>query len=293
MEFGAKEILIALGILVFAAIVLDVIKRIRASRYENIRMPRKRKQPVIDDGAADTYGSELPSGGARVVGYREEDEAERVKEAVQKSSHADKVALKSFQREQRETTEPGSSEQQPASEKPSREKPKPRVAKPPRPTSPQGSLPLDEEKEVNEPSLVIALHVMAEPGDYFAGEDLKVALLENGLRFGAMKIFHRHTEESGAGPVMFSVANLVKPGTFDLNAMDQFDTPGVTLFFDAGEVAEPLECFDQMLATGQHLAAELNGHLKDETRSDLTRQTIEHYRQKIADHGRARRLGAH
>jgi len=61
MEFGAREMMIALGALVVLAIMLDVVRRVRSARYERIHMPR-RKQPVFDEGDdLDEYGSELPS----------------------------------------------------------------------------------------------------------------------------------------------------------------------------------------------------------------------------------------
>ena len=67
MEFGAREMMLALGVLVVLAIVLDVIRRVRNARYDRIHMS-KRKQPIFDsDVGRDEYGSELPGGGARVV----------------------------------------------------------------------------------------------------------------------------------------------------------------------------------------------------------------------------------
>lgn len=48
----------------------------------------------------------------------------------------------------------------------------------------------------------------------------------------------------------------------------------------------PKQAFDVMVAAARKLAHELNGELKDEQRSVLTAQTIEHYRQRIIDHER-------
>jgi len=44
-----------------------------------------------------------------------------------------------------------------------------------------------------------------------------------------------------------------------------------------------MQCFDQMLQTAQAVKEELDANLKDENRSVLTRQTIEHSRQRIRD----------
>ena len=133
---------------------------------------------------------------------------------------------------------------------------------------------------------VIVLHVMAKKDSHFQGSQLLEALLANGLRYGDMRIFHRHESEEGAGPVHFSLANSVKPGIFDLSSMDTFTTPGVTLFMPLEGLNNPLDCFSQLIKTSQALAKTLNGELKDETRSALTKQTIEHYRQQIIEYTR-------
>ncbi len=127
------------------------------------------------------------------------------------------------------------------------------------------------------------MHVMARKGGHFEGTALLNALLENGLRFGSMEIFHRHEDADGSGPVLFSLANSLKPGTFDLSAMEEFSTPGVTLFMPLQGLQRPLDTFSLMLETARALSKRLDGELKDETRSALTRQTIEHYRQQIIE----------
>jgi cell division protein ZipA len=103
------------------------------------------------------------------------------------------------------------------------------------------------------------------------------------MKLGNMSIFHRHAEANGSGPVMFSMANMVKPGTFDMSSMDTVATPGVSLFQQLPSQLNQMKCFDQMLETANALKSALDGELKDEQRSVLTRQTIEHCRQRIRD----------
>ena len=133
---------------------------------------------------------------------------------------------------------------------------------------------------------VIILHVMAKKDQMIQGRELLEALLANHLRFGSMQIFHRHENRDGSGAVLFSLANSLNPGTFDLAAMEEFETPGVTLFMPLENLANPLDTYEELIKTAQSLAKSLNAVLQDETRSVLTRQTIEHYRQQIIEYTR-------
>ena len=130
---------------------------------------------------------------------------------------------------------------------------------------------------------VIIINVMANPGTMIEGKKLLAVLLKNGMRLGEMSIFHRHADSSGKGPVMFSMANMLKPGTFSMSEMDEFETLGVSFFMQLPNKLGNMACFEQMLKTAEALKNEMDVLLKDENRSVLTRQTIEHSRQRIRD----------
>ena len=108
-------------------------------------------------------------------------------------------------------------------------------------------------------------------------------LITAGLKFGEMSIFHQRANGDNKGPVVFSVANILNPGTFDLNNMDDFYTRGVSLFLALPAPVNNLQAFDQMLDVAQQICGSLDGELKDDHRSNMTAQTIEHYRQRISD----------
>jgi cell division protein ZipA len=133
------------------------------------------------------------------------------------------------------------------------------------------------------PQEVIIINVMAKNGQFFYGQDLLPVLQHYGLRLGNMNIFHRHADVNGNGPVMFSMANIVKPGTFALAAMEEFVTPGLSFFLQLPNRHGNMHAFDQMLATANAVRQVLDGDLKDERRSVFTRQAIEHCRQRIRD----------
>lgn len=133
------------------------------------------------------------------------------------------------------------------------------------------------------PQEVIIINVMAKAGQYFRGDELLPLVQRYGMRLGDMSIFHRHADQSGLGPVMFSMANMVKPGTFSLSNMDEFVTPGVSFFVQLPNKFGNMKSFEQMLATAEGIKQALDGDLKDERRSVFTRQTVEHCRQRIRD----------
>lgn len=144
--------------------------------------------------------------------------------------------------------------------------------------------PAIEEPEIpSGPQEVIIINVMAKTGHYFYGDELLPVLQHFGLRLGSMNIFHRHTEADGNGPVMFSMANMVKPGTFTLGAMQEMATPGISFFLQMPNRHGNMKAFEQMLATANAVKQALDGDLKDERRSVLTRQTVEHCRQRVRD----------
>lgn len=141
-----------------------------------------------------------------------------------------------------------------------------------------------------QPDEVLVIHVMARRENLLSGSLLLDSMLQQGLRFGEMDIFHRHESPDGYGKILFSVANMVMPGTFDLDDMEQFETPGITMFLSLPIAGDSIAAYDLMARTALGLAADLDGELKDENRSVMTRQTIEHGRQRVVEYERKRRL---
>jgi len=142
----------------------------------------------------------------------------------------------------------------------------------------------EEDAEVREePTEVHLLHVAARTADGFAGDDILHILLSCDMRFGDMNFFHRHEESAGRGIIEFSVANMVQPGVFDLDAMADFRTPGLIFFLTLPGPRDINKAFDEMLEAARYVAEHLGGDVLDESRSVLTRQTLEHTRQKLQD----------
>ncbi len=152
---------------------------------------------------------------------------------------------------------------------------------------------VEEEKPdivYEEPDEVLIMNLMAKSGQRIAGSDLLAALMQEGLRFGDMDIFHRHKDNDGDGPIIYSIANMVVPGTFNLAEMNDFETPGVSMFLSLPVAGESLAAYNDLAVTAKNLASTLGCELKDENRSVMTNQTIEHGRQRVIEYERKRKL---
>jgi len=139
------------------------------------------------------------------------------------------------------------------------------------------------EQESIQQSEVLIVNVTARDRRIFEGHDLLQALVTSGLKFGEMNIFHHRLHNGNTGPVIFSVANILNPGTFDLNQMDSFSTIGISFFLALPTQINNLQAFEQMLEVAQQIRGALDGELKDDHRNVMTAQTIEHYYQRIRD----------
>lgn len=133
---------------------------------------------------------------------------------------------------------------------------------------------------------LIVLNVICKDGRKLPGAQLVEIFLASGLKFGEMNIYHNKDPLTRA--TRYSVANAVEPGTFDLSAMEQFDTPGVTFFMRMPGAEPALEVFEHMLRTAQDVARRLGGELHDEQHSVMTPQTIAHFRNRITEFYRKR-----
>lgn len=133
---------------------------------------------------------------------------------------------------------------------------------------------------------LIMINLLAPKGDPFTGAGLVESLRARGLRYGDMNIFHRQDPVSRTS--WYSVANVVEPGTFDMTDLDNFRSPGVCFFLQLPGPENPLEVFEDMLKVARDVAVRVGGELKDEQRSVMTGQTVEHYRQRISEFCRRR-----
>jgi cell division protein ZipA len=128
---------------------------------------------------------------------------------------------------------------------------------------------------------IVTLFVASRGDDLMHGPNLVVAAEKAGLTFGDMGIFHRLVSgKPEAGPI-FSMANMVKPGNFDMRHIEELHTPGVSFFMTLPGPLSALDAWDAMLPTAQRLAELLEANVLDEERNALGRQRVAHLRDEL------------
>lgn len=138
----------------------------------------------------------------------------------------------------------------------------------------QGELPLGVEP------LVLVVTVVAEEGQQFSGPEIQEALEAEGLEYGDMKIFHYHVDNHK--DAVFSVANIMEPGFFEIEKIDTLETMGLSVFCQLPGPLPGNEALDIMLDKGRGIAVRLQGRMCDDKRNMVTAQVTAHYKDRIA-----------
>ncbi|MBP6750623.1 MAG: cell division protein ZipA [Xanthomonadaceae bacterium] len=133
---------------------------------------------------------------------------------------------------------------------------------------------------------IVTLYVAARAGQQLHGPDIVVAAEKAGLSYGYMSIFHRLVEgHPDSGPV-FSVANIKKPGSFEMAEIQALETPAIAFFLTLPAPIPALDAWEKMLPTAQRMAELLDGVVLDESRNALGRQRIAHIRDDLRAYDR-------
>lgn len=133
---------------------------------------------------------------------------------------------------------------------------------------------------------VVSLYVAARAGHTLRGEDIIVAAEKTGLVFGHMNVFHRLVEHHPERGPVFSMANIMQPGSFDMTTIRELETPAIAYFLTLPAPMSALEAWDMMLPNVQRMAELLDGVVLDDGRNALGRQRIMHIREELRAYDR-------
>lgn len=120
------------------------------------------------------------------------------------------------------------------------------------------------------PELIISMTVMSDNNLYFQGADLYRALIAEELEYGDLDIFHKYKE----GGKIFSVANVLKPGTFSIAEIQDVETVGVVLFAQLPSAFSAYDTLTAIYSSANNIAESLGGVVKDEYRNKLSEQSF-------------------
>lgn len=304
MDLTIRDWMVIAGVLLIVAVLFDAWRRLRSERYSRVKV--KLVEPAEDPaGERDVdlhWIKELPNGGARVVQRGDLLRAAGLSQAAAAgdmslagqlgqpaSVDAQDTGKQSAPQTSRESEQAATDEVELVTgmsgagrgEAPENLDWLDGIGangdKTPAQDDSPGVLPRDVDPEV------FMLNVVARSPQGFRGEDILHILLACDLRFGDMNFFHRHEFEAGRGAIQFSVANMMQPGVFDIDNMAEFNTPGLVFFVTLPGPEDMMKAFDYMLETAQAVSRNLGGDVLDESRSVITKQTLEHCRQQIRD----------
>ena len=270
MEMGIRGWMIAIGILLVLAVLLDGYRRMRNDRRGAIRMSLKMGGGFDKEDTSDSVNHELPNGGARVIareqspedlgqkysGYAADNPNDGLPSMSARPEGFDSSSfvpenLSAFAEESLEPVEETVFPEPPTINE------RVNLA-----DAIHSQSPNNRDSQGSEPEELVVINVMAKNGSDFVGEDLLHILLACDLRLGKMNILHRYEKEHGKGAIQFSIANVLEPGTFDMDNIRTFATPGITFFMTLPGPEEPTKAFEYMVETAQCVAKNLDGEFK-------------------------------
>lgn len=320
-EFGVRELMLVVGALLFIAVVIDGIRRVITQRRNELKLSKSARQGFDDGIAMDAQDAadasrlrfELP-GETRVLKRTpEEVELDRLKKKEEAQEIIDlehqnldvpvldrKVEpqlnfdeLIKMAADQPAGDKDVSSEEESDGDKFEALSDKTDEIEKEQESSDLAHMIDSEPTNLNQPiEDVVTLHLQANDPKGFQGSELLEVLLGMNLRFGEMDIFHKRSEASTGRQVIYSVANAVEPGVFDLSKIRQFSTPCIVFFLRLPGPERPMIAFREMLDDASRMAKSLDGSVLDDHRNVLHQQTIVHISEHLQEFERKQILAA-
>ena len=294
-----RDWLIVVGVIILLGILVDGYRRMRIAKKDSLKFAKGMGGDIDQSPLDEDFNPELPGGGARVVSRSGDDVSagEQIEPHLGEATQEENIEATTLEIDVEvsvgddlpvDSEDPALGERLVADQE-SRIEPDSTVivAKASKRVEDETvSTDASDDGAPSAPEEVLIINVDAKTATGFSGVAIKDLLEACGLDHGDMSIFHRHEEDDLLSPIQFSVANAVEPGYFDPNTIEQLSTPGVSFFMSLPGPKDYMKAFDYMLETAQVFARQLDGELRDENRSVMTGQTIEHCRQRIREYER-------
>jgi len=139
----------------------------------------------------------------------------------------------------------------------------------------QFTLPLKRETEQK----LIVLHLNTEKG--FSGNSLVNMMQKYGLVLGEKKVFEKRFNHFSEQHVLFYVANMHEPGTFESIKIDSLQMNGLTFIMQLPVAIDGIKALNIMLQLSQDISERLKGVVLDEERNILTAKSIKDIRNAV------------
>jgi cell division protein ZipA len=143
--------------------------------------------------------------------------------------------------------------------------------------SEEGNKPGVEQSAPTLPNDIVVLYILAKPNKQLVGSQVNSSAQAMGLSFGEMNIFHYRKDSRN----VFSLANMLEPGSFDASTIHDLKTTGLTVFMQI-KGDDPLDDLTEMLQRSYQLAGLLDARLCNHRREPLTEQDAENYRMQVS-----------
>lgn len=131
-------------------------------------------------------------------------------------------------------------------------------------------------------SEVIAFAVMSLVGKTFSGDDVLGLFSDLDLTFSEGSGFYIKAETSNGDNPLFTVANMVTPGTFDPTIFVSQTTPGLLLFTRLDTNSAAWKQFEAIVETAETLTERLNGVLCDEQHKAISAERMVEIQNNVA-----------
>lgn len=127
------------------------------------------------------------------------------------------------------------------------------------------------------PKKIITLFLHAKDGLQFDWHQIKDAANKAGLEYGEDHLFYRYRRLGSDKKVLFLVANMLKPGVFDVDMR----TSGLVFIMTLPGEMDALDLWDTLFPVAKRMEELLGGTLTDENHSTFSRQRIASMREEM------------